>query len=114
MGFSPRLKRPKGYRVEREFAQGAQRLFPGLSGIPDEGAVLIVHVVNPRSINLKALSNDLVRAADGGYKTVIVNVPSMKHLKAVQSEVIGVWLAAETLSEIKEDRTLREKMCRSA
>jgi hypothetical protein len=63
-----------GFKAEREFGFSIPAKFPNLEMTADsmDGAVLVVNIDNPRSLNLYQLAKVLIGAANGGIKTAVV------------------------------------------
>ncbi|MFI9202618.1 hypothetical protein [Streptomyces sp. NPDC053048] len=90
-----------GFRADREFGFRLADRFPELdiTQADEEGVALIIHIDNPRNLNLFQLSRVLIGAASGGLTTAVViqeNGPSRI------LPLCNLWLMVDENTELKE------------
>lgn len=91
-----------GFKAEREFGFQLASRFPGvdLSEVDTEGAALIVHIDNPRALNVFQLSRVLIGAAKGGVRTAVVDFQGRNMTAALP--LFNFWALVDETSELKD------------
>ncbi|MFI5865867.1 hypothetical protein [Streptomyces sp. NPDC051546] len=91
-----------GFKAEREFGFQIADRFPqlDLTEVDIEGAALIVHIDNPRTLNLSQLSRVLIGAARGGVKTAVIDFQGRNMAAALP--LFNLWALVDENSELKK------------
>ncbi|MCY0963016.1 hypothetical protein [Streptomyces sp. H27-H5] len=91
-----------GFKAEREFGFQLEARFPGvdLSEVDTDGAALIVHIDNPRALNLFQLSRVLIGAAKGGVKTAVIDFQGRNLTAALP--LFNFWALVDENTELKD------------